>query len=227
MNGQRTSSVVFAILVLMAGVILVSACNSATPVAPTPTLVPPTATAEAATPTPKPTPTMGPVDLVKAYEDAFNRHDLTAAMGMLADNIIFEWSHFYTAVTRKETQALLENYYFGLNSKVQHTNCKVDGDQVFCKAIYSDDEFGQAAGLKGYHFGYADFTIQENKIRKITYGGDQAEDAKILDEWVNKFWPWLYTTYRSDSDLLLKDPIPPGAGEILSRRAKEFAATLE
>jgi hypothetical protein len=208
MNAQRTSSVIFAIVLLIVVGILVNACSTATPLAPTLT------------------PTMSPVDLVKAYDDAYNHHDIVAVMGLMTEDVSLELGQHYYAWTRKETQAFLENYLFGLNSEVHHTDCSPSGDQVSCRAVFIDD-WWLATGLTGYHFAIADFTLQENKIKKITYGNDQPSDLMTIINWSDKFEEWLLKNYPSEYDKLNSDLAASGEGQSISKRIKEYTATLK
>jgi hypothetical protein len=92
MNTKRINWAGYIIILLMVGSMLASACSSNTP---------------------KPTPTPGPLDFVKAYENAFNQHDLDAIKALFGPNIMFDMAGWDTPDTPANVVALFGNYYFG------------------------------------------------------------------------------------------------------------------
>ena len=228
MKRQSTNSIGLAIVLWVALSFLVSACAPAATTAPTETPLP------TAIPIPTKTPTAmlaltqtpDPLDLVKAFEDAFNRHDLEATMGLMTVDMLFYWTDWIQTTSREETQALINEYFFGENSTFTHTDCSTAGDTVTCKAIMSND-FTKAAGVNDYHFDQADFTFRENKIRKIFYYKDQVDDNTKINEFASGFFSWLEKNYPSEYGLYVPNHLAPGSGRTLGMRELEYAATLK
>ena len=209
MKSRRIFTMILVFAVLIAGSILPGACAPAAPA--TPTVVP----------------TLGPLDLVKAFETAFNQHDLEAAMGLMTEGVIYRWGGWGTSWGYDDTQTFLKNWFFGLNSEVHFTDCTPDAMQVTCKSVYVTN-WGTAAGLSdGYHFDQSVFSFEDNKISKIEDGFDRTEESAQISNFSNAFWSWLYKNYPDEYEKYINDTIADGAGELYTKRTQEFAATLK
>ncbi len=205
MNGQRIKSVVLAIVLWVALSILASACGPAAP--------------------PAPTATPSPVDLVKAYEDAFNRHDMEGVMGLLSENIKFHMSSYYSS-NRDTMQSLLKEVYFGFNSEIRHIDCTTSEYSVTCKSVFNAD-WVKAAEVNEQHFGKAVFTFHENKIGGIEYGLENADERAKFDNFFISFFEWFEKKYPDEYEKYANDHLLPGFGQTVNMRIQEYAASLK
>jgi hypothetical protein len=179
-----------------------------------------------ATPTsPPPTPTMGPVDVVKAYEDAWNRHDVPGAMAWLTEDVSFSQKDLWELTTQQDVQKGHE-FFLALPVEVHYTDCQTSADTVTCKMTYAD-ACTQAFGMNAAP-GETVLTIVNNKIKMIKWTMDPAADAQY---WANfdKFMSWFEKTYpdeykwtQTDDNWLTKEN-----GAILAKRFQEYGATLK
>jgi hypothetical protein len=216
MNRQISRWFCFATVVSAVGVILVTACSPAalTQVPPTPTQV-------------LPTPTMGPVDVVKAYEDAFNRHDVQGTMAWLTEDVSFlvpSWGNMELK-TRQDVQKLHEFYLAG-PIEVHYTDCQTSANTVTCKTTYAE-ACSRAFGINVVP-GVAVFTMLNDKIQTIKWDLTSDESNQYSENF-DKFFSWWEKTYpdefkwsQTDDNWLTKEN-----GAILAKRCQEYGATIK
>ena len=221
MHKKRTQSIVLAIMVWVALSLLASACGPAAPPVPTATPAPTAAPVRAAAST------SDLLDMVKTYEDAFNRQDLEGVMALLTNDVVFQLSSFHTSRGKQDTQALVGDFFFGMNSEFHHTDCTSSEDEVDCKAIAINDWNKAAGAMEGYHYNYSKFLFKEDKILKIMYWGDWPSDGNRLLAFNDKFLTWLDKTYPDISQSWNTIIFAPDGGQLASRLTQEFAATLK
>ncbi len=226
MNRPRTNLVAFGSILLMVSFVICSACSPTAPKASTPI---PTTETPRLTPTlaSTPTQTINLVGLIKSYEDAFNRHDIDAVMVLLSPDptVIFGTGTGVSAANQRDTQLLLKNWVFGLNSEIHHADCMITGDTVSCKSVYND-VIVTAVGLAVYHYDQTEFTFKGDKLQTLIYKGEPNEEYRKLNKWTQDFGYWLRKNYPSDAVIWDTNLYAPDSGEITSLRIKEYAATL-
>jgi hypothetical protein len=141
--------------------------TQAPPTQPPATRAPPTQL-PAGVPSTTPSPAAPAADLlglVKAFEDAYNRHDVDATAGLLGRSACMDWGAG-PKCGRSEVKNELR-YDGALNSELEISDCRVEGDRVTCRATERNDCLA-ARGLNGTHDASVDFTIQDGKITYVT-----------------------------------------------------------
>ena len=215
---------IFVILLAM----LASACSNQASAPPTPTSPPPTPTSPPPTPTtPPPTPTMGPVDVVKAYEDAWNRHDVPGANAWLTEDVSFlvpSWGNMELK-TRQDVQKVHE-FYFAGPVEVHYTDCQTSADTVTCKMTFAE-ACSRAFGINVIP-GVAVFTMLNDKIQTIKWDHTSDELNQFSAGW-DKFTSWFEKTYSSEWTSITTDDnwLTKETGAILAKRCPEYGATLK
>jgi hypothetical protein len=199
------------IVVLTTVSLLAGGCSPATPTQPPPTATQPPAT-----------PTTGPLDLVKAYEEAFNRHDVEAVMALVSDNIWIDLVNWPSdqSHSRQESHDLLESW-FALNVEFHHTDCKTTGSSVVgCKAVASLD-CSKAAGMSGINFLAVTFDLHNSKIDQITLQM-QPDDENTYSSFLNNMEQWANRVHPEE---MKKVTVTNGEmGAIYGGLCKEYAA---
>jgi hypothetical protein len=172
---------------------------------------------------PSPTPTMGPVDAIRAFEDAVNRHDVQGAIARLTEDVSFSEEGNWEFTSRQDVQTSFE-FTFALPIEVHYTDCQPPADTVSCKMTYADT-CTRAYGMNPIP-GDASFTIVKDKIKKIVWKLDAAAEQKMTDNSA-KFGSWFEKTYPdeykwSDENWLTKEN-----GILQNKRCQEYGATLK
>ena len=201
-------------ILLVAGGCAPAATPSPTPLPPTP--IPPTSTPD-------------PVNLVKAYEEAFNQKDMEALVPLFTEDIIFQGGDWITPLYEAEIRAQ-HGYVFTRNQTLQNTDCVLAKDTVTCQAVIQDDCI-TAGGLDGLHFSKIEYELVDGKIHQVT-SLMASEDAQNF--WYFLFIPfrrWVDKNYHEDVSIIFSGPDRlyknPEAGQILSKLCKEYAATKQ
>jgi hypothetical protein len=202
MNSQRTSPVILAIAWLIAASMVVASCNSILPLAPTQT------------------PTTRPETLVKAYEDAFNQHDLAAVMDLLSEKVSINLVGWTDQARSGQEARDLNGMWFAMNFEMHYSNCKTTGTMVYCNAVASVD-CSKAAGMNGINFSNASFEINNNKIDQIVMQM-QADDEKTYRSFLNHMEQWMNEV--QPGELEKTDIINQESGTIYSSLCREYAA---
>jgi hypothetical protein len=215
MHVHRSRIIVFILVILAAGLVLVSACSPATPKVPTPT------------------PTMSPTDLVKAYEEAFNKHDNSATMALVTEDVVFKRPYDGDSYINKKIVQAWHGLLFGNNAEVHFTDCTNSADIVTCKLAYIED-CTRSYGMDAYHWD-ASFKIVGDKISKITWDHDNPDDYKQYVETSNKAFPWFQKShpveYGQFMQLVNKGMSDEGVtverGNLQAKICKEYAASIK
>ena len=205
--------VIAVLLVLAAGLVLVSACSPAAPKVPTPT------------------PTMSPLDVVKAHEEAFNLHDITSLMALLTEEVVLRRPQDGDSYKGKDSvQGFMESW-FGLNGEVHFTECTNSADMVTCKLAAVEDCV-RSFGMDAYHWD-ASFKIVGDKISEITWDHDNSDDSRQYVGTWNKALAWskksLPNEYTQIMQYMQQDNYGHSLekGKLVSKICKEFAASIK
>jgi hypothetical protein len=217
MNIKLNQFVATIIGILLATILLASACS---PVAtPSPTLLPPTSI-----PT---TPTPDLIGLVKAYEEAFNRHDPEAIMVMFADKSKYQWGGWTTAIVNQDISDL-HDYFVSVNEEIQNTGCTIEGSVVKCQAVFRDD-CTKSAGMDGEHFTSVVYNIENGKIQKVT-AIELSKDNIKLNYFYNRMLNWSQKNNSEEYNKLFNEynsfTWNQESGTIMSKFCQEYVDTI-
>jgi len=134
------------------------------------------------------------IDLVKTFQERVNQHDIEKIMTMFTEDATFEEVGFPKIKEKQQIKINFE-YHAGVNTNVQFTNCKSEGNSVHCQMLLRNDAF-DAIGIGELKSSSCIFTFKDNLIQCFAaeIPSDFVEHrSKIL----KKFIPWL-TEYHPD-----------------------------
>jgi hypothetical protein len=177
--------------------------------------------------TPPPTPTPGPLDIVKAYETAFNKHDLTNLMALQTETVVFrkpEWNEDHLSYDQVKHAY---GFYFGANTEIHLSGCQAENGTVTCQIAYAEDCL-RTSGSKEYTLN-AVFTFEAGKIKSVVWN-DPATDSKAFKDWgkfEEDFFGWYFKTYPDQYQVMINNFWQPENGPIFAQRCKEYGATLK
>ena len=210
---------------------LVAGCAAAPQVAPpTP---PPTSTPLPPSPTPAPpTTTPGALpaavpEILKAFEDAYNRQDADAVLALFVDKGL---TYIDTGLVYLYDKAKVRDYLessFGSGSVVTAIkDCTAEGDTWRCMLLAHDDCYG-AYGLIGDSHNELSVKLTDGKLQQLSTTA-AADEMKLYNEAFPKFMAWAQTN-RPDDWKMLNDPkaSPRAVGEAYSRVCKAYVAASQ
>lgn len=212
---------ILTVILLVTGGCSPGATPSPTAIPPTSTSIPPTSTS--IPPTPAPTPDL--ISLVKAYEDAFNAHDLEATVAMFTETAVFQ-GDWIVAIFKGDIQAQ-HDYSFGLNQEIRNSECTIGNDAVTCKAVIKDDCV-TAAGFDGANLSSIDYIFENRKIHKVTATFVSEELVAVNGFYMGMFgWGAMH---RQEENRKLADSNGSNlynreTGKIVAKLCQEYAAT--
>ena len=112
------------------------------------------------------------VDKLRAYEEAGNRYDVEACVGMFAEDGVIEDRGI--RVAGLEAIRAAHEYDRAVNARVTFDAFEVAGESVSCRFVYTKD-LDRILGLDGFHQ-TAHFTFRDGLIREFAIvGADEAE----------------------------------------------------
>jgi len=207
MNKQRKVNFLIAgsVILLIAFIFLTAGCSSAAK--------------------PQPTPTPDLVGQVKAFEDAFNRHDVDGATAMFADNAWYLGSY--------PTQQIHDNFVYSaaMNTESHFSDCVQAQDTVARKSAINSDECTKLAGLQGVPDKDVVFTFQNGKISRVNSANVGSVEYDKMDGFYGAIIQWAVD---NDKTAELDKTGPAGsrftilsreAGEITVKLCQDYAAT--
>jgi hypothetical protein len=196
--------------------LMISGCTPAA--APTPTAIPPS-------PTPiPPTPTPDPLAIVKAYEEALSLQDFDATMALFTDQPKFQWGGWTTGVNKQDISNL-HSYFLEVHEEIENTDCKAEGIEVTCQAVFRDD-CTEAAGMDGERYASVVYQIENGKITKVTTI-ELIEDSIKLGYFYTIMLNWAAKNQPEERQKLF-DPHNTflwnqDSGKIMSKFCQEYA----
>jgi hypothetical protein len=167
--------------------------------------------------------------LIKAYQDAYNRHDVDATAGLFADKGCIDWG-VVPKCGSSELKDLLR-YDAALNSQLEISDCIVEDDHVTCNAAQRNDCLA-AGGLGETHYAPVAFLFQNGKIALVT-ATKMPEDAQRDLLFLYLLAGWSHRTRPAEWDKagrqdLLDDRLSPtfdnDTGAAMSALCKEYAS---
>ena len=216
---------------------LVAGCVSATPMQPSPEARP-QATQPPATQAPATQPpTTGPpatsaadlLALVKAFEEAHNRHDVDTTLGFFGQGACMDWSDPPGCMVLG-LEGLLR-YDAALNGELEIGDCSAEGERVTCKGVQRNDCLA-AGGLGETHYAPVVFWFQDGKIAVIAATRAPADTQRNLG-FLSSLAGWAHRSRPAEwdragrGDLLDPSSSPTFDGQTgaaMSALCKEYAA---
>jgi hypothetical protein len=190
------------------------------------------AQSSAAPPAPTPSAAAPAAELlarIEAFEDAYNRHDVEAAAGLLAEIGCLDWG----AGPRCGSSWFVDllRYDAALRSELELGACRVEGNRVTCEAVRRDDCLA-ASSLGEAHYAPVVFSFLDGKIamvKAVRLPEDAQRDLLFLYSlagWAQRTRPaeWVRA---GRADLLDKRRYPPfddRAGAAMSTLCVAYAA---
>ncbi len=198
--------------------VAVAGCATPGPVAVIPSPLPPTATPPAALP-----------DTLKAYQDAYNRHDAEGVLALFADPLFFSDGDMSYSAGDK---AKLRGYFghaFAIGSTITIKDCTLQGDAWQCSVSSRDDcmmafapSTATPVGVFEPH-GALKANISGGKIQRMSLALTPS-DQKIFDQELPKFLAWIRANRPDDWSKLDGAPYTQELGGIWSQVCKAYIA---
>ena len=194
----QTSFIKPGLLTLICSFLVVAAaCAAPLQVAPaTETSLPPTSTAAAPSPTATPAPAAAQVpDILKAYEDAYNRGDANAALALFVDDglSLIDISFF-----EAYDKAALRNYLEGesaMGSQVAISDCTLEEEKWRC-TLAAHDGCTRAFGVDEWH---SDLTVKMKDGRvQVMILAPKPDENKVREDERIKFYQWMEANRHDD-----------------------------
>jgi hypothetical protein len=160
-----------------------------------------------------------PLDVVKAYQHAYNSHDIGQLLPLIAEDATFQVpGHF--DLKGKNDVGLVAEYDFALHIHMTLDRFATRGDTVFCELVEMNDWL-EAAGIdKAYYEGK--FVIGNGLIRHIR-GEATPETEKAFDQVLNPLLQWA-SRERSEQ---LAEMMPEGEFVYNAENAKKSLVLLK
>jgi len=128
-----------------------------------------------------------PANLLKAYQEAHNSHDVERALSLMTDDVTFRLAG--TGVKEgKEQVRWIEEWDAAVNSHLTFADIKVKGHMVICKVIEKNDLF-KLYGIEEVHYTLATFIFHDGLIKEITIEPSQ-KSVREIDEIRHSFIEW-------------------------------------
>jgi hypothetical protein len=218
---------------------LVAGCATAPPALPA--TQPPAAEPSSTQPPPAPAPTAALATspsaapaadllaLVKAFEEAYNRHDVGATLGLVGQTACTDWSDGPRC--RSTGLEDLLRYDAALNSQLKIGECTLDGDRATCSATGRNDCL-TSGSLDATHYAPVVFWFQDGKIAVIAATRAPVDTQR---DWgfLSSLAAWAQQTRPAEWDKAGRgDLLDPGisptfdgqTGAVMSALCKEYAA---
>jgi len=135
------------------------------------------------------------IALVKAFQEAENRHDIEAVMGMFADDAEFEMVG-QARVKGKDQIRPIFDYDVGVHTDLQFFDFKCEGNTVTCQVVERNDRM-KAAGLEKLLYPSCSLVFRDQLIEKFT-ASPEAESIRSVAEVMQRFLPWIQKYYPED-----------------------------
>ncbi|HYF66365.1 MAG TPA: nuclear transport factor 2 family protein [Herpetosiphonaceae bacterium] len=130
------------------------------------------------------------IALLRAYEEASNRHDIESCVRMFAPDGSIETGETYAGV---DAIRAAHEYDLGSQTLVAFRDCLADGDTVAC-TFWNEHELSRAIGDGGVS-GKAIFTFRDGLIEKFQIlPPDEAERKRFMER-ARPALTWLRDTH--------------------------------
>ncbi len=127
-----------------------------------------------------------PVDLVMAYQHAYNSHDLGELLPLFVDDAAFEVAGAFKLKGKDDIRRVAE-YDFALHIHMTIDKLIPKGDTVFCELIEMNDWL-EAADIEEAYYS-AKFVFQKRRIKSLS-GVPYPETQKALTQVLQPLMEW-------------------------------------
>jgi len=131
-------------------------------------------------------PKPNPVDVVKAYENAYNAYHLHTLLPLLADDVTFEVVGQFVVKGKEDVRQVAE-HDFALTIHMSFSGFTTKGDTVFCDLTETNDWL-KTAGIGEAR--YAGKFVVEGGLIKLIEGKLTPETDKALSQVLNPLMEW-------------------------------------
>jgi hypothetical protein len=163
-------------------------------------------------------PKPSPVDLVRAYQSAYNSHDLERLLSLFAEDATFEVVGQFVFKGKEDIRRVAE-YDFALNIHMRISGPTIKGDTIFCGLIETNDWL-KTAGIGEAH--YAARFVVEGGLVKVIEGKALPETDTAFSQVLNPLLEWA-SKQRPEQ---LAQMMPEGEFVYNAENAKKSLALL-
>lgn len=159
-----------------------------------------------------------PMDLVMAFEHAYNIHDLGELLSLFAEDAFFEVTGQFVLKGKEDIRHMAE-YDFALHIHMTIDNMNAKGDTVFCELIEMNDWLEATKIDEAFYTGIIVF---EDGLIKHIKGSPTPQTEKALQEVLTPLMEWA----SKERPELLAEMMPEGKFIYNAENAKKSLALL-
>lgn len=159
-----------------------------------------------------------PVDLVRAYQNAYNSHDLEKLLSLFAEDATFEVVGQFVFKGKENVRRVAE-HDFALNIHMSIRGPTIKGDTIFCGLTETNDWL-KTAGIGEAH--YTGWFVFEAGLIKLIRGQSTPETDKAFSEVLNPLIEWA----SKERPEQLAEMMPEGKFVYNAENAKKSLALL-
>jgi hypothetical protein len=128
-----------------------------------------------------------PSDLLNAYQEAHNSHDIEKVLSLMTDDIKFQLVGTWVREGKEQIQ-WIEEWDAAVNGHLTFTDVKAKGKTVTCKVIERNDLF-KLYGIEEVSYKSATFIFRDRLIEEIRVEPSQ-KSVKAINEMRQSFVEW-------------------------------------
>jgi len=163
-------------------------------------------------------PKPSPVDLVKAYQNAYNSHDLERLVSLFAEDATFEVVGQFVFKGKEDIRRVAE-HDFALNIHISIGGPSIKGDTIFCGLIETNDWLKTAGIVEARYTGWFVF---EGGLIKLIEGKATPETDTAFSQVLNPLMEWA----SQERPEQLAQMMPEGKFVYNAENAKKSLALL-
>ena len=160
------------------------------------------------------------MDLIKAYEKAYNNHDLEGLMSLYTEEVRFEVIGSFVKYGKEEVRKLTE-YDFAVNVHMDISDIRIDWDTVIFRLTESNDWF-RLAGVDELVYEPNKVVFKDGLIKEIK--SEITKDSAIA---LGKAWNDLMGWATKEKTKELSDLMPEGEFIYNKNTAKKWLELLK
>jgi hypothetical protein len=160
------------------------------------------------------------IERARAYEEAYNRHDLQAVMAMYTDDIRFEMIGDPPRLGKEEVR-LVEEYCAAVNSMLSFKDLVETADGVSFRATERND-WSRLAGIGEIEYVSCHFTFRDGLLAAV-----RVEMAEPSTEASDRVWRSLMAWASKERGEALAQLMPAGEPVFEAETARGWLALLQ